>query len=141
MMEDGILLMTSSKIKKNELNLFMLLAAIIQGHMILWRLTSLEKVFGPLKITVHVMLQKEEDAGPGVQMHLELLMVFCSMQQFPHLQQLALQLLAQTVMAWMILIIICFRSSKLKRTSAMLQLIPCHSGTVCGTEPPSHLFF
>nr|KAI8731163.1 hypothetical protein BgiMline_030788 [Biomphalaria glabrata] len=40
-------------------------AAIIQGHMILWRLTSLEKVFGPLKITEHVMLQKEEDAGPG----------------------------------------------------------------------------
>ncbi|KAI8786454.1 hypothetical protein BgiBS90_011592, partial [Biomphalaria glabrata] len=69
------------------------------------------------------------------------LMVFCSMQQFPHFQQLALQLLAQTAMAWMILIIICFRSSKLKRTSGMLQLIPCHSGTVCGTEPPSHLFF
>ncbi|KAI8736013.1 galactocerebrosidase isoform X2 [Biomphalaria glabrata] len=42
-------------------------ASIIQGHMILWRLTSLEKVFGPLKITVHVMLQKEEDAGPGVE--------------------------------------------------------------------------
>ncbi|KAK7000093.1 hypothetical protein BgiMline_009787, partial [Biomphalaria glabrata] len=62
-----------------------------------------------------------------VQMHLELLMVFCSMQLFPHLQQLALQLLAQTAMAWMILIIICFRSSKLKRTFAMLQLIPCHS--------------
>ncbi|KAI8795119.1 galactocerebrosidase isoform X2, partial [Biomphalaria glabrata] len=25
--------------------------------------------------------------------------------------------------------------------NAMLQLIPCHSGTVCGTEPTSHLFF
>ncbi|KAI8731679.1 hypothetical protein BgiBS90_037347, partial [Biomphalaria glabrata] len=35
--------------------------------MIFWRLTSLEKVFGPLKITLHVMLQKEEDAGPGVE--------------------------------------------------------------------------
>ncbi|XP_055873950.1 uncharacterized protein LOC129924149 isoform X3 [Biomphalaria glabrata] len=33
--------------------------------MILRRLTSLEKVFRPLKITVHVMLQMEEDAGPG----------------------------------------------------------------------------
>ncbi|XP_055873948.1 uncharacterized protein LOC129924149 isoform X1 [Biomphalaria glabrata] len=34
--------------------------------MILRRLTSLEKVFRPLKITVHVMLQMEEDAGPDV---------------------------------------------------------------------------
>ncbi|KAK6961866.1 hypothetical protein BgiMline_034607, partial [Biomphalaria glabrata] len=39
-------------------------SAIIQAHMILLRLTSLEKVFRPLKITVHVMLQMEEDAGP-----------------------------------------------------------------------------
>ncbi|KAK6960713.1 galactocerebrosidase, partial [Biomphalaria glabrata] len=33
--------------------------------MILRRLTSLEKVVRPLKITVHVMLQMEEDAGPA----------------------------------------------------------------------------